>query len=272
MTAGMIRRSAWRLALPIGVVLALLPHSLLAQQGRLPFLPTSDSRSAVRSVSSPAQGSHRDQLLPAHIVYEQIRRLLFTELAGKMADLDVTLIDLQDPVVVPAGSVELEVHARGGEGTLGRRSFALDILVHRRLVRTVEVTADVAAYLELVVPARLILSDEVIQAEDLTLSKVKVHNFHHMFAARPDEVAGKSATRPLQAMTPIRLSLLKKPYAVRKGDRVTIEARHGRLAVQATGVTKSPGHLGEMVTVANVDSGKEIVAKIVGPGVVRVEY
>jgi flagella basal body P-ring formation protein FlgA len=223
-------------------------------------------------MSAPTPGSHRDQLLPVHTIHEQIRRLLFTELAGKMTDLDVALIDPQDPVVVQAGSVELKVHARGGEGTLGRRSFALDILVHRRLVRTVEVTADVAAYLELAVPARLILSDEVIQAEDLTFSKVKVSNFHHLFAEQLDEVAGKSATRPLQAMTPIRLSILKKPYAVRKGDRVTIEARHGRLAVQATGVTKSPGYLGEMVTVANVDSGKEVLGKVIGPGVVRVDY
>jgi flagella basal body P-ring formation protein FlgA len=66
--------------------------------------------------------------------------------------------------------------------------------------------------------------------------------------------------------------MVKRPYAVRKGDRVSIEARHGGLSIQTAGVTKMSGEVGQSVTVANVDSGKELRAKVVGPGVVRVEY
>ncbi|MCX5724645.1 MAG: flagella basal body P-ring formation protein FlgA [Nitrospirae bacterium] len=53
---------------------------------------------------------------------------------------------------------------------------------------------------------------------------------------------------------------------------MAIEARHGGLSIQVTGVTKSSGELGQSITVANLDSGKELRAKIVAPGVVRVEY
>jgi flagella basal body P-ring formation protein FlgA len=273
MDAGMTRRSLFLVALPISVIsLMLVPYSSPAQDGRSTSFRAIDSRAVVRTVMAPSHGAHRDQVLPLHAVQEHIRRVLFTELAGKVVELEVTLIDPQEPVVLPTGTVELDVHPRGGEGNLGRRSFAVDVLVHRRLVHTVDVTADVAGSIEVVVPTRLINSDEVIQADDLTLSKVKVYNFQQVYAARFDEVAGKSATRPLQATTPIRLSTLKKPYIIRKGDRITIEAKHGRLAIQTTGVTKTSGHLGDMVTVANVDSGKEILGKIVGPGVIRVDY
>jgi flagella basal body P-ring formation protein FlgA len=259
--------------LVIGVIgPMLIPCPSPGQHSRPTPLQTIDAKSSVRTAFPSGPGAPRDQLLPLHTVQEHIRRLLFTELSGKVVDLEVTLVEPQEPAVLPAGTVELDVHLRGGEGNLGRRSFAVDIFVHRRLVRTVDVTVDVAGYIEVVVPTRLINSDEVIHVDDLTPSKVKVYNFHQAFAARLDEVTGKSATRPLQATAPIRLSALKKPYTIRKGDRVTIEARHGRLSIQTTGVTKSSGHLGEMVTVANVDSGKEILGKIVGPGVIRVDY
>jgi flagella basal body P-ring formation protein FlgA len=63
-----------------------------------------------------------------------------------------------------------------------------------------------------------------------------------------------------------------QPYAVRKGDRVTIEARRGRLLIQTTGITKAVGQIGQVVTVTNQDSGRDIRAKVVGPGVVQVEF
>jgi flagella basal body P-ring formation protein FlgA len=51
-----------------------------------------------------------------------------------------------------------------------------------------------------------------------------------------------------------------------------IEAKRGGLSIQAYGVTKSSGHVGQTVMVGNVDSGRELRAKIVGPGLVQVEF
>jgi flagella basal body P-ring formation protein FlgA len=38
------------------------------------------------------------------------------------------------------------------------------------------------------------------------------------------------------------------------------------------GVTKSHGELGQTIIVSNVDSGKDLRATVVGPGVVRVSF
>ena len=56
------------------------------------------------------------------------------------------------------------------------------------------------------------------------------------------------------------------------GDRVMIEARQGNLSIQTVGVTKSHGEMGQTITVSNVDSGKELRATVVAPGVVRVTF
>ena len=83
---------------------------------------------------------------------------------------------------------------------------------------------------------------------------------------------GKAAIRPLAAQSAIRITAVRRPFAVHKGDRVTIEARQGNLSIQTVGVTKSHGEMGQTITVSNVDSGKELRATVVAPGVVRVTF
>ncbi len=112
----------------------------------------------------------------------------------------------------------------------------------------------------------------MIEAEDVAVHRVKLMDLDHQLIMDVKDVIGKSAARPLQTNNPIRLGMVKKPYAVRKGDRVSIEARHGGLSIQVVGLAKTSGELGQTATVSNVDSGKELRAKIVGPGAVRVDY
>jgi flagella basal body P-ring formation protein FlgA len=146
------------------------------------------------------------------------------------------------------------------------------VAVNRRIVRTIEATADVAAVLEVIVPVRLIKADEQIEADDVTTDNMVVFDLKQTVATDTAEVVGKAAVRPLAPQSPIRLTAVRRPFAVHKGDRVTIEARQGGLAIQTVGVTKSHGELGQTITVSNADSGKELRAKIIAPGVVRVDF
>ncbi len=207
---------------------------------------------------------------------EQLRRAIVRHLeqslAGKLREVQVAVIEPQEPIRMPAGRAEIAVLPSLLDEGLGRRVFNVQLSTNGRPVETVEVLSDVTGFADVVVPARLIKQDEVIEPEDVTLSRIKVMDLRQQFVTDPSEVIGKSAVRPLQSQLPIRLASLKRPYAVRKGDRVTIEARSGGLSIQAVGVTKAAAEQGQMVTVTNSDSGKELRAKVVSPGLVRVEF
>jgi flagella basal body P-ring formation protein FlgA len=138
--------------------------------------------------------------------------------------------------------------------------------------QTIDAIADVSASIDAVVPTRVIQIDNVIDAEDLAIHRIKLTDLDHQLITDVKDVIGKSAARPLQTNNPIRLGMVKKPYAIRKGDRVSIEARHGGLSIQVVGLAMSSGEIGQTATVTNVDSGKDLRAKVVGPGTVRVEY
>jgi flagella basal body P-ring formation protein FlgA len=182
------------------------------------------------------------------------------------------VIDPLDPIKIPSSNIDLHILPNGIDEGLGRRGFHVQINIHGKPWQTIYAIADVSASIDAVVPTRVIQIDSVIEAEDVTVHRVKLTDLDHQLITDIKDVIGKSAARPLLTNNPVRFGMVKKPYAVRKGDRVSIEARHGGLSIQVVGLAKSSGEIGQTATVANVDSGKELRAKVVGPGAVRVEY
>ena len=211
------------------------------------------------------------QLHPNQI-QRSILQVLEREMAGKVQAIHAVVVDPLDPMKIPSGDMGLKVSTNGVEEGLGRRAFHVQVTMNGKLWQTIDAIADVSASIDAVVPTRVIQIDSVIEAEDVMVHRVKLTDLDHQLITNVKDVIGKSAVRPLQTNNPIRLGMVKKPYAVRKGDRVSIEARHGGLSTQVVGLAKSSGELGQSATVANVDSGKEMRAKIVGPGAVRVDF
>jgi flagella basal body P-ring formation protein FlgA len=207
---------------------------------------------------------------------DQIRRAiqihLQRELAGKVQEIRVTVGEPQQPIVVPAGMLRLSVDPADIGEHVGRRVFQVHVAVNGTFHRTVEAITDVTAYVDLVAPVRLIKTDEEIEADDVVTTRVALSDLRLPYARDPRDVVGKAATRPLSPQAPIRLTALRRPFVVRKGDRVMIEAKMGGLSIQTSGVTKGNGELGQTITVSNTDSGKDLRAKVVGPGVVRVDF
>lgn len=207
---------------------------------------------------------------------EQVRRAVNTYLQGRLdgriSEIDVEVLDPTEPILIPAGRVKLDVATSNGLDQSGRRRFQVVPSVDGRPGESIDVVADVALYADVVVPARMLKPDDVIEAEDLSTMRVKIPSLPHQLVTQVPDAVGKSPGRMLPAQQPIRLASLVKPLTVHKGDRVTIEARRGGLAIQAVGTTKTSGQLGSFVTVTNSDSGKDIRAKVVGPGLVRVEF
>jgi flagella basal body P-ring formation protein FlgA len=90
--------------------------------------------------------------------------------------------------------------------------------------------------------------------------------------ALPADVSGMKVTRDV-APGQILLSHMLQPVpVVRRGDQVTIAVRFGELVASTLGVATSDGRLGDAVKVTTSDSGKAIVAHVIGRGAVEVRH
>ena len=201
-----------------------------------------------------------------------IQKHLESEWGRKVKTVQVTVLEPTDPVMIPGGTVEIRIIPNLMEEGLGRRMFHVEAGSNGKPRKTIQVVADIAATIDAVVAARFLKTDELIETGDLKTVQMRVHQVNHPFVTDQGDVIGKSASRPLPPDTPLRPAFVKLPLVVKKGDRVLIEARRGGLSIRAYGLTKSSGQVGQTVMVANLDSGRELRAKVVAPSLVEVEF
>jgi flagella basal body P-ring formation protein FlgA len=201
-----------------------------------------------------------------------IQKYLEEEWSERIKSVSVAVLDPSDAVLIPAGAAELRVLPSASDEGLGRRVFHLAVTLDRKPWKTIQAIADISATVDAVVPTRFLKHEELIEAGDLKTVKVRVPQLNHPFVTNRDEVVGKSAARPLQPDTLLRAGFVKPALVIKKGDRVLIEVRRGGLSIQTYGITKSNGQVGQTIMVANVDSGRELRAKVVAPNLVQVEF
>lgn len=261
----------FHLVLVMFLLSEMLWISTPAEAGRseaMPVLPAAPGhRSHEGGAIRPAEREISGELLT-----KTIRGYLEAEWGRRVKDVQVTVLDPAEPIKVPSGDMELHVVPVSNDERLGRRTFQMAVNVNGKSWNTVEVLADVAAMIDALAPNRSLKSDEIIDGQDVKTVRMRTHQLSHPFITDREEVIGKSAARPLPADVPFRAGFLKAPVLIKKGDRVMIEAKRGGLSIQAYGVTKSSGRVGQTIMVGNLDSGRELQAKIVGPGLVQVEF
>ncbi len=79
-----------------------------------------------------------------------------------------------------------------------------------------------------------------------------------------DELLGLEVRRSLAPGRPVRLGRLREPRLVRRGDRVTIVYEVPGLRLSAVGRALEEGGLGDVIRLANADSGKVLQGRITG--------
>jgi flagella basal body P-ring formation protein FlgA len=237
------------------------------RSGSVPVSLGSGNQAYKGGAGRPASG-----VLDAETMGKAIQAALEEAWGTQVAGVQVAVLSPSESMPVPAGKMELRVvPSRSGEG-IGRRMFHVAVAVNRKLWNTIEVYADVTATIDAIVLNRALKPDEVIDVLDLKTAPVRISQLTHPFVTDQNEVVGKSATRPIPADVPLRQAFVKAPVVMKKGDRVMVEAKRGGLSIQTYGVTKSSGAVGQTIMVTNPDSGRDLRAKVVAPGLVEVEF
>jgi len=200
-----------------------------------------------------------------------IQKYLEQEWGQKVATVSVTVLEPAEPVVISGDSTDVHVIPSPTAEGPGRRMFRVAV-TNGKSQKTIQVVADVTAMIDAVVPNRFLKANELIDFEDIKTVRMRVHQVNHPFMTNEREVVGMSAARPLPPDVPLRTAFVRPPMAVQKGDRVLIEVQRGGLSIRTYGITKSSGRVGQTITVSNLDSGRELTAKVVGPSLVQVEF
>ena len=123
--------------------------------------------------------------------------------------------------------------------------------------------------IEVPVPTRLILPDEIITADDITGVEMPVQRLGTFAVRSAEDVVGTQVRRMLAAGRPVPRQSIIPPKLVNRGEKVKIVFNQGGLSLTAKGRAMADAHLGQEIRVVNLSSNKTISAIARAQGVVE---
>ena len=138
------------------------------------------------------------------------------------------------------------------------------------LIGSTRVNAEVEAVKEVVVASRFLRRNQLMEQADVVRTAIRLIWPEGRYLENVDLVVGKRVTRSVPAHFPVTEDALGNPYTIRQGAQITIQYLQGPLKVVALGVAREDGPAGARIRVTNLDSKKELWARVVDSQTVQV--
>lgn len=211
-----------------------------------------------------------------HVVidHQEMQQILDDFLAEQSAllpqvELRLTAVQFPTPYRVPAGRIEHQLIA-ARPGVVGSRRIALMTRVDDRIVSNQSIRIEIEAMAEIVVAKEslrrgTLLSDNLIEMRYQDISRLS----EPIFAGA--DVTGQIVKRTVRLGEPLQAQQVEYPPLVKRGERVVIEVQHAGMTLSAVGEARQDGRAGESIKVINTGSSREVVSRVIAPGLVRVE-
>jgi flagella basal body P-ring formation protein FlgA len=171
--------------------------------------------------------------------------------------------------IVPLGSKVLTIDDKTASVPKGRVALTIRTSVDDEKSSTIFLSGWVDLYDDVVCAGKDIPRGRQIGKDDISLTPRNIASAPPGLMTSADKVEGTVAKARIGRGAVIRDSMIEAAPAVRKGDVVKIIAKTGLLTVVAQGISKGEGRVGDQVMVENIRSGKNIPARVAGPGAVE---
>ncbi|MSM40276.1 MAG: flagellar basal body P-ring formation protein FlgA [Geobacter sp.] len=212
------------------------------------------------------------QVVKADAVRQVLTDYIKNRTASLGLEVNVKRIGYGGDLSLPAGQVDYEVVAPQQWEGWGSANLALIVRVNGQVKRNLPIKVEVEALTEMVVTTRQLERGQVIAASDVALQKRDLATAGGKICNNIAEVVGMRLKNTIRGNVPLRGDQLEKIPIVKNGQLVTILLENDSLRITATGRCKGTGGAGDLVIVQNMSSKKEIPARIVDAGMVRVEF
>lgn len=133
------------------------------------------------------------------------------------------------------------------------------------------ISANVYRVKKVLVAMRSLRRHQVVRKEDLQIKPVRIKDQRKQFETNAGKLVGKRMTRSIPKGAPVHADLVEEAPVIQRGERVTLVLEMRGLKITTIGKTKEDGHLGELIKVINLDSGKVVFGEVKGPGQVEID-
>lgn len=220
---------------------------------------------------SPALGLEPGaEVGPAQL--EQILQDFLAASRDRLPEAKIRIKSLQGPrpFALPAGKVSHEVIPASPD-ILSSRRFTILFRIDGRVVENLAVRAELEALAPVVVAAHDLGRGIELAESDLRVVELDLNGLRNP-CLDSRELLGKKLKRPLRAGDAFDRTQVEFPPMIRRGEVVSIQVVSGSLRISAAGEARQDGREGETIRVRNSSSRKEILCRVIAPGLAQVEF
>lgn len=176
-------------------------------------------------------------------------------------------------VEIPAGVRGYVLESRLEDDALrsGTLSVPVSIVIDGALYRTVWTSFDVSIYESRTVLGRDVRAGERLTPHLFTTKRIEVPRPGRTNPIGRRMVVGAVATRDLRADAFVTELDVRRPLAVKSGDTVYLQARHGAVVARVPAVARENGAVGDRILVETTSSGHPMTAVILSQDVVEID-
>ena len=185
-------------------------------------------------------------------------------------ELRFKAVSLPDPFVVPQGRINHQI-IPANPGVIGSRRMTLLTRVDGDIVSNQSIRVDLEAMAEVMVAKASMRRGTILTNDDVETLYTDISKVDEPIFA-DDQISGKQLKRSVRLGEPLEQNEVEFPPVIKRGEKVVINASSHGLQLTAAGKARDDGRPGEMIRVINSSSRKEVVCKVIAPGVVRVEF
>jgi flagella basal body P-ring formation protein FlgA len=192
--------------------------------------------------------------------------------SGLGCEIRIRRLSISGNPRLPEGGLEYEVMAPQQWEGWGSASLAVLARQKDRVVSNIPVQVDVEALADMVVALRQLDHGTVINGADVTVQRRDVAAVGGKYTGNRDDMVGKRTRTTIKANAVVRTDQVEKVPVVKSGQMVTIVAENEVLKVSVAGKARSAGAAGDIIMVQNLNSLKEIPARVVNATTVQVSF
>lgn len=215
------------------------------------------------SVAAGAQQSHTS-------ILEAVRTFLQTQAEQQFSGrVETRLSPLDKRLKLAACASSLDVSLAPGAKLIGTTSARVSC-PRDTTSWSIYVTGKISVFGYTLVSRRALARGTLVTAADLQLVEQDLSRLYYGYLSDPQRAQGKELTRAVPAGQVLTPSLLRAPLVVRRGDRVTLQARIGGLDVSMQGEALSDGAQGQRLRVRALNSKRVVEGQLISANVVKV--
>ena len=136
---------------------------------------------------------------------------------------------------------------------------------------SLHVPVTISMYKKVLVTARMLEKGDVLVEADMKLVKHDVATLSYGYFEEKNNGTGMKIKRRAEAGTVLTPAMLKKPQIVKRGQKIAIMAKSGRMQVRMMGKALNNGALGDRIKVMNIKSRQKLEGVVISSAEVIID-